>query len=59
MEDDGAWSRFETPNKRAVRVTILPEVAQRVAERAHTQGVSIETLVNVLLLEQLHEKKAS
>jgi hypothetical protein len=27
MEDDGQWFRFETPTKRAIRVAILPEVA--------------------------------
>lgn len=55
MEDDGEWFRFETPAKRAMRVAILPEVLNELAERARVQGVSIETLVNVFLLEHLHE----
>ncbi len=53
MEDDGDWFQFDTPVKRAIRVAILPDVATELAQRAHTQGVSIETLVNVLLIEQL------
>lgn len=55
MEDDGEWFRFETPNKRAIRVAILPEVATKLAQRARAQGVSIETLVNTLLIERMHE----
>jgi len=55
MEDDGEWFRFETPNKRAIRVAILPEIATELAQRARAQGVSIETLVNALLIERIHE----
>ena len=55
MEDDGEWFRFETPDKRAIRVAILPEVATKLAQRARAQGVSIETLVNALLIERMHE----
>jgi hypothetical protein len=55
MEDDGEWFRFETPNKRAIRVAILPEVATKLAQRARAQGVSIETLVNALLIERMYE----
>lgn len=55
MEDDGEWFRFETPTKRAIRVAILPEVATELAQRARAQGVSIETLVNALLIEMMHE----
>jgi len=53
MEDDGEWFRFETSGKRAMRVAILPEVASELAQRARAQGVSVETLVNVLLLEHV------
>lgn len=53
MEDDGEWFRFETDNKRAVRVAILPEIAEELAKRARAQGVSVETLVNVLLMERV------
>jgi hypothetical protein len=55
MEDDGEWFRFETPSKRAIRVAILPEVAEELIQRARAQGVSVETLVNVLLIERLRE----
>ena len=53
MEDDGEWFRFETPNKRAVRIAVLPDIAEALAERAHSQGVSVETLVNVLLADSM------
>lgn len=55
MEDDGEWFRFETPHKRAIRVAVLPEIADELMRRAHTQGVSVETLVNVFLAERLCE----
>ena len=55
MEDDGEWFRFETPGKRALRVSILPEVADELAQRARTQGVSVETLVNAWLIEHMRE----
>jgi hypothetical protein len=55
MEDDGKWLRFETPNKRAIRVAILPEVAEELIRRARAQSVSVETLVNVFLSEHLRE----
>ena len=55
MEDDGEWFRFETPNRRAIRVAILPEVADELIQRARAQGVSVETLANVLLIEGLRE----
>ena len=53
MEDDGKWFRFETPTKRAVRIAVLPDIAEALAQRAHAQGVSVETLVNVLLAESV------
>lgn len=59
MADDGEWFRFDTPHKRAVRVTILPEIANELSQRAHAQGVSIETLVNVLLIERIQESAAT
>ena len=55
MSDDGEWFQFETAHKRALRVAILPEVLDKLAERARSQGVSIETLVNVFLLEHIRE----
>jgi len=55
MEDDEEWFRFETPNKRAIRVAILPDVADQLMQRARAQGVSVETLVNALLVERMSE----
>ncbi len=55
MEDDGQWFRFETPSKRAVRIAILPDVVEALAQRASAQGVSVETLINVLLVESLDQ----
>lgn len=55
MEDDGEWFRFETPNKRAIRVAILPNVAEALRRRARSQGVSVETLVHALLIEHMLE----
>jgi len=55
MEDDGEWFQFETPKKRAIRIAILPELAHELVQRARVQGISIETLVNVLLVEQLRK----
>ncbi|NUO84006.1 hypothetical protein HUU05_28360 [candidate division KSB1 bacterium] len=59
MEDDGEWFRFETPNQRAIRVAILPNLATELSQRARAQGVSIETLVNALLMERMHEPTAT
>jgi hypothetical protein len=59
MEDDGEWFRFETSHKRAIRVAILPELADQLVQRARAQGVSVETLVNVLLSRRLSESPGS
>ena len=59
MADDGEWFRFDTPHKRAVRVAILPEIADELSQRAHAQGVSIETLVNVFLIDHIRESAAT
>ncbi len=53
MEDDGEWFRFNT--KQAIRVAILPEIAEELTKKAQAEGVSIETLVNVLLIEHIRE----
>lgn len=34
MEDDGEWFRFDTPQKRAVRVAILLEIAEELMRKA-------------------------
>ena len=59
MEDDDKWFRFDTPHKRAVRVAILPEIAEELMRSAHAHGVSIETLVNVLLIERIQGSTAA
>ena len=53
MEDDGEWFCFDT--NQAIRVAILPEIAEELMKKARSQGVSIETLVNVLLVEHVRE----
>ena len=55
MEDDGEWFRFDTLHKRALRIAILPEIAEELMQSAHAQGVSVETLVNVLLSERVRK----
>ena len=55
MEDEGQWFRFETPHKRAIRVAILPEIAEELRQKAQAQGVSLETLVNILLINHVRE----
>ena len=59
MEDDAKWFRFDTPHKRAIRVAILPEIAEELMRAAQAQGVSIETLVNALLIEHTRESAAA
>ena len=39
MKDDGKWFHFEVPEKRALRVAILPEVVNELAQRARAEGV--------------------
>ena len=55
MEDDDQWFHFETSHKRAIRVAILPEIAEALKQKAQAQGVSIETLVNTLLIDHVRE----
>lgn len=59
MEDDEEWFRFDTPHKRAIRVAILPEIAEDLMRTAQAQGVSIETLVNEFLMEHMRESAAA
>ena len=44
---------FEVRAKRRRRVTLEPEVYQRIEEQARARGVAPETLVNVWLVERL------
>lgn len=59
MEEDGEWFRFETPIRRAIRVAILPEVADKLIARARAQGVAVETLVNALLIEEISQSSVA
>lgn len=59
MEDDEEWFRFETPSKRAIRIAILPEIVDELMQSAHSQGVSIETLANEILIERVRESVAA
>ena len=55
MAEDKKWFRFETPDKRALKIPILPEIAAELVKHASARGVSIETLVNVFLMERLRK----
>jgi hypothetical protein len=44
---------FEVRAKRRWRVTLEPEVYQRIEEQARARGIAPETLVNVWLIERL------
>ncbi|MDI6781720.1 MAG: hypothetical protein QME49_06450, partial [bacterium] len=59
MEDDGEWFQFETPNKRAIRVAILPEIADELIRQARAQKVSVESMVNVLLVKNISPHESS
>ncbi len=53
-EDATLEVRFEVDLKKRTFLTALePELAKKVAEHAHQQGVSTETLINVWLAEKL------
>ena len=41
--------------RRRIRIAILPEIAEELMQSAHAQGVSIETLVDVLLGERIRK----
>lgn len=53
MEDDGNWFHFDIHPRRAIRIAILPELAEELIRIARMQGVSPETLANVLLFERI------
>jgi hypothetical protein len=55
MEDDGEWFQFQTEGMRALRIAILPDLAVKLLHSARSQGVSVETLVNVLVAEHLYQ----
>ena len=46
---------FEVRAERRRRVTLEPDVYQRVGEQARARGIALETLVNVWLVERLQQ----
>ena len=46
---------FEVRAKRRRRVTLGPDVYQRIEEQARARGIAPETLVNVWLVERLQQ----
>lgn len=48
---------FEVRAKRRRRVTLTPEIYEKVEAQARVQGVLPETLVNIWLAERLQEVK--
>ena len=56
--DQTSEASFEVDLQRRVVLTALePELAKKLANRAHKEGVSTETLVNLWLSEKLAEGK--
>ena len=53
FEDQTREVEIEVRLPRSRRITLAPEVADRLAERARRDGVSVETLVNLWLGEKL------
>ena len=49
---------FEVRAMRRRRVTLDPDVYTWIEAQAHSRGVSIETLVNLWLVEQLQKQQA-
>ncbi|MGC2236412.1 MAG: CopG family antitoxin [Pyrinomonadaceae bacterium] len=50
-------AEFEVRAKRRRRVTLSPEIYEKLETQAHIQGVLPETLVNVWLAERLEKVK--
>jgi len=46
---------FEVRAMRRRRVTLDPKVYEQIEAQAHRRGISLETLVNLWLVEKLHE----
>ncbi len=53
MPEEG-WEEVYTDTKRAMRVAILPEIVAPLRARARAKGVSVETLINVLLANSIN-----
>lgn len=52
--DETREVEIEVRVPRRRRVTLAPELAEQVAQRARREGISVETLVNVWIAERLH-----
>jgi hypothetical protein len=48
---------FEVEARRRRRITLAPEVYDRVEAQAHARGISPEILVNLWLMERLQEAR--
>jgi hypothetical protein len=59
FEDQTHEVEIEVHLPRRRRVTLAPDLADRVAERARRDGISIETLVNLWVGEKLQAVAAS
>ena len=46
---------FEVRAKRRRRVTLEPDIYQRIEEQARARGIAPETLVNIWLVERLQQ----
>jgi hypothetical protein len=49
---------FEVRAKRRLRITLVPEIYNRLEAQARVQGIQPETLVNLWLAERLEELEA-
>jgi len=52
--DETREVEIEVRAPRRRRVTLAPELAAKVAERARREGISVETLINLWIAERLH-----
>jgi len=58
--DQTSEAHFEVDLQRRVFLTALePELAKEIAVRAHQQGISSETLINVWLKEKITQSETS
>ena len=55
MPEDADWIRADNKYRRRRRIAILPDIASQLEEQATRKGVSVETLINVLLADIVRE----
>jgi predicted HicB family RNase H-like nuclease len=51
--DETEEAEFEIRAKRRHRITLAPEIYEKISVQSHVQGISLETLVNLWLAERL------